>query len=145
VRFRLPDPVLDVPQREYTPGTWSSEADPSRAVLLQVPGVGAFVRCLLPVRLTGGHAITFGVWLGVHPDDLQRAAAVWWEPAYRDLVLEGRLANALPVWGLLAAPAEARVHDEDETPYVVGSPDPLLARVLSEAWPHEDVLAAVPG
>jgi hypothetical protein len=29
--------------------------------------VGAFLRALLPVQLTGGYTVTFGVWVGVHP------------------------------------------------------------------------------
>jgi hypothetical protein len=113
--------------------------------MMQVPTVGAFVRCLLPVGLTGGFAVTFGVWVSVHPDDLQRAFDVWWEPEYRDLTLDGRLANELPVWGLLGAPVHARVRDEGETPYVVRSGDKGMARVLTEQWDHDRVLAALPG
>jgi len=30
--------------------------------MMQVPGLGAFVGGLLPVRLTGGHTVTYGVW-----------------------------------------------------------------------------------
>lgn len=144
IRFRLPEPVLRLPRQERTPGTWMSEDDPNRAVMMQVPEVGPFVRCLVPVQLTGGYAVTFGVWLSVHPDDLQHAFAVWWEPEYRQLELEGRLANELPLWGLLGAHARAHVRDENETPYVHHSADPLLAGVLSAAWPHEEVLPTLP-
>lgn len=143
VRFRLPDPVLATADREAAPGVWMSHGDANESVMMQVPGVGPFVRCLLPVRLTGGYTVTFGVWLAVHPDDLQRAFRVWWEPAYRDLVLDGYLANKLPVWGLLAAPARARVRDENQTPYVEEGSDEMLARVLAEEWPHEDLLASL--
>jgi hypothetical protein len=52
--------------------------------MLQVPEVGPFVRVLMPVRLLGGDVLTFGLWLGVHPDDLQRAFAEWWAPTYPD-------------------------------------------------------------
>ena len=55
----------------------------------QIPGVGPFVRALLVVRLTGGYAVTYGVWAGVHPGDLQRAFRVWWEPEYENLRLDG--------------------------------------------------------
>jgi hypothetical protein len=144
MRFRLPEPVLRTAQQERAPGTWLSHEDPSRSVMMEVPGLGAFVRSLLPVQLTGGFTVTFGVWLAVRPDDLQRAYAVWWEPEYRDLVLDGRLANELPVWGLLAAHAQASVHDENETPWIDHSSDPLLARVLTERWPHDEVLGALP-
>ncbi|MGI8872755.1 MAG: hypothetical protein ACR2KP_00220 [Egibacteraceae bacterium] len=111
---------------------------------MQVPDLGAFIRCLVPVQLTGGFTVTFGVWLSVHPHDLQQAFALWWEPEYRSLVLDGRLANELPVWGLLAAHAQAHVLDENATPYVDRSTDPGLARVLTGRWPHDEVLGALP-
>jgi hypothetical protein len=112
--------------------------------MMQVPGVGAFVRCLLPVHLTGGFTVTFGIWLAVHPDELQRVFRVWWEPDYIDLVLDGWLANDLPVWGLLATPARARVRDPDQTPYVAETHDAALSKVLTDEWPHEELLAAFP-
>ena len=112
--------------------------------MLQVPRVGSFVRSLLHVRLTGGFTVTFGVWLAVHPDELQRAFRVWWEADYRDLVLEGWLANALPGWGLLAAPAVARVENPDHTPYIANSSDEGLRRLLAEEWPHDQVLDGLP-
>ena len=71
--------------------------------MMQVPGTGAFVRVLLVVRLAGSHAVTYGVWVGVDPDDLQRAFRVWWESEYENLRLEGVLANSVPPWRLLPA------------------------------------------
>jgi len=68
--FRLPEPVLDVPEAERASRTWGND------VLMQVQGVGAFVRILVPVHLTGGYTVTFGAWLGLHPDDLRRAHTV---------------------------------------------------------------------
>ena len=144
VRFRLPDPVLAAPDQERTEGTWLSHADANQSVMMMVPTVGTFVRSLLPVRLTGGYTVTFGVWIGVHPDEPQRAFAIWWEPEYVDLRLDGRLANALPGWGLLATQVDAAVLDVDETPYVVRSSDPTLDRVLSDEWPHDEVLSRLP-
>jgi hypothetical protein len=76
MRFRLPQPVLDSPAREQTAGTWLSHRTADESVMMQVPNVGPFVRALLPVRLSGGHTITFGVWVAIHPDDRQRACAV---------------------------------------------------------------------
>jgi hypothetical protein len=121
-----------------------SHATAEEAVMMQVPDLGAFVRCLLPIHLSGGFEVTFGLWLAVHPDDLQRAYSTWWEAEYRDLVLDGWLANELPVWGLLAAPARARVKDTSHTPYIVESTDNALSRVLTEEWPHDELLAALP-
>ena len=144
VRFRLPDPVNALPEREHTEGIWLSHDEPERAVMMQGPNVGAFVRSLLPVGLTDGFTVTFGVWLAIHPDDLQRIFGVWWEPVYRDLVVEGWLANALPPWGLLAAPATAAVREVDQTPYVTRSSDPELEAVLTHEWPHDEVLDGLP-
>jgi hypothetical protein len=143
VRFRLPDPVLDAPEQERTPGTWMSHADANSSVMLQVPEVGPFVRVLMPVRLLGGDVLTFGVWLGVHPDDLQRAFAEWWAPTYPDLVLEGRIGNDIRPWGLLAKPATAVVRDANQTPYLASSPDLLTEQVLIDEWPHDYVLDAL--
>jgi hypothetical protein len=112
--------------------------------MMQVPNVGPFVRALLPVRLTGGYTVTFGVWAAIHPDDLQRAFAVWWEPGYADLRLDGILANSVKPWGLLYAPVSLEVRDPGHTPYCAASSDPELSRVLTDEWPHEDVLAALP-
>jgi hypothetical protein len=122
-----------------------SHADARTSVMMHVPGVGPFVRALLPVALTGGYTVTFGVWIGVRPDDLQRTFQVWWEPEYAELVLDGRLANALPVWGLLTAPVRATVRNPEHTPYCSASPDAQLHAVLTEEWPHELVLDAIAG
>ena len=54
LRFTLPDPVLATEERERAPGAWLSHDDASASVMRQIPGVGPFVRCLLPVHLTGG-------------------------------------------------------------------------------------------
>lgn len=145
VRFRLPDPVLASPDQERAEGIWQNDADPIRSVMMQVPRIGAFIRALLPVRLTGGYTVTYGVWLGVHPEDLQRAFREWWAPTYGDLVLDGLVANDVQPWGLVARPARATVHDPNETPYVDSSTDELLAKVLADEWPHDHVLDALPG
>jgi hypothetical protein len=144
IRFRLPEPVLDIAGREHVPGAWLSHESPEASVMMQIPGAGPFVRALLAVRLMGGYAVTYGVWVGVHPDDLQRAFRVWWEPDYKNLRLEGALANSIPPGGLLAAPVTLAVKDPEHTPYCVSSSDPALSRILGEEWPHEDVLEALP-
>ncbi len=144
VRFRLPDAVLDTRRQHRVRGAWLSHANPDASVMMQVPGVGAFVRALLPVKLTGGFSVTFGVWVALGPADLQRAVGVWWETEYRNLRLQGSLANALPVWGLQAPPVELEVRDPEQTPYCAHSSDPGLAKLLAEIWPHEDVLPKLP-
>ena len=143
IRFRLPDPVQETIEQENAPGAWMSHADPQTSVMMQVPDVGPFVRALIPVALTGGSTVTFGVWLLVDPDDLQRAFAVWHQPEYLDLVLDGWLANALPGWGLLGKPVRAAVRKRQHTPYCVDSTDPVLAAVLTQEWRHDLVLDAL--
>ena len=69
MRFVLPDPVLALPDRESAKGTRMSHGPAQDSVMMQVPNVGAFVRALLPVKLTEGHTVTFGVWLAIHPKD----------------------------------------------------------------------------
>jgi hypothetical protein len=100
-----------------------SHATARESVMLQVPNVGAFVRSLLPVHLTGGESVTFGVWLAIDPRDhaLRRLTEIWWDDTrYRDLRLEGWLAHDLAPWaGLLAAPVATEVRNVDETPYCV--------------------------
>ncbi len=75
--------------------------------------------------------MTYGVWAGVHPGDLQRAFRVWHEPEYENLRLDGALANSVSV-GLLAAPVTLAVKDPEHTPYCVSSSDHMLSRVLGE-------------
>lgn len=112
--------------------------------MMQVTGVGAFVRALLPVRLSGGYSVTFGVWIGIDPSELQRVFEVWWKPEYAQLKLNGHLANEVMPWGLLRAHVTLGVRDPDQTPYCVSSADPGLNALLSEEWEHTEVLDALP-
>jgi hypothetical protein len=56
---------------------------------------GAFVRALLPVKLTEGHTVTFGVWPAIHLKDLKPAFDSWRDPAceHRHLVHPERAAR----------------------------------------------------
>lgn len=94
VRFTLPD-MLALPEQERTAGTWMSDDSAGASVMMQVPKVGAFVRVLLPIHLTGGFSLTYGLWLEVSPKDLMRTFKVWWQPTCIDLQLSGRLGNAI--------------------------------------------------
>ncbi|WP_344363258.1 DUF2199 domain-containing protein [Arthrobacter humicola] len=143
VRFRLPDPVLNTQEQHHAEGSWLSDPDPNLATLMQIQGISPFVRALLPIRLDGGHTLCYGVWIAIHPDDLQRAASVWNKPEYSELKLTGYLANKIEPWGLFAAPVNLAVLDPDHTPYCVSSPDHVLSDVLTKEWPHS-VLASLP-
>jgi hypothetical protein len=135
----LPEPVLAVPAEDRAARTWGND------VLMMVHEVGAFVRVLVPVHLTGGYTVTFGAWLGVHPDDLRRAHEIWFKPEYSELELDGVLANMLPPWEdqTYRHPLRVAVRSPDEVPYAVESTDAELQHILTEEWPHEFVLAAV--
>lgn len=45
---------------------------------------------------------------------------------------------------LLGAKVTAAVRDIDEIPYIDGSPDPFVARVVGEEWNHDRVLERMP-
>jgi hypothetical protein len=120
-----------------------SGADATSSVMMQLDGVGAFVRALLPVKLTGGYTITYGVWVDIQPSELRSVFDTWWTPAYKDLKLTGRLANSIEPWGLLGAPVRLEVLDADSTPYCLASTDARLNRVLDSEWDHELVLSTI--
>jgi hypothetical protein len=109
---------------------------------MYVPGAGAFVRALLPIRLTDGHSLTYGVWLAVETDRLKSIDKAWTAPSYPELRISGQLANAIPPWGMLGAPVEAVVRNVEHIPYCDQSSDPLLHSVLHDEWPHDLVLGA---
>lgn len=142
VRFGWPDAVFALPDREHTAGAWLSEEDPRTAAMMAIPGAGSFVRALLPVKLTDGFSLTLGVWLQVSEDDLRAALDLWWAPNYPDLQLRGQLANAIKPWDVLGAPALATVRYPEELPEITASEDSMLHEVLTQDWPHADVLGA---
>ena len=144
IRFRLPDPVLGTPDQDRAPGVWLLGPDAERSGIMVVPGVGTFVRALLPVRLSGGYTVTYGVWVAIDPADLQRTVESWWAPFYAELELDGHLANALPAWEILGAPVRIAVRDAGQLPSCVASDDAGLAAVLGTEWDHERVLATLP-
>ena len=139
LRFGVPEPVLSVPKEERAARTWGND------VLMQVQGIGSFVRILVPVKLTGGYTVNFGAWLSVHPNDLRHAWEVWREPAYKELRLQGLLANMLPGWEdeTYIKPLETAVLDNEQVPYAVDSTDEFMRKVLLDEWSHESVLRAI--
>jgi hypothetical protein len=134
IRVGLPDFAFDLPE---------SSLEEVNAGLLRVDGGRSFVRCLLPVALTGGTEVVFGTWMEISPADLERTAAVWDDPAYASLVLHGTFANGIKPWGdgLLGAPVTAVVRNVDEIPYVQSSENDLLRRVLAVTWDRDVVLS----
>ncbi len=139
IRFGVPEPVLAIPKEDRAAVTWGND------VLMQVKGIGGFVRILVPIKLTGGYTVTYGAWLSVDSPTLQRAWELWEDEGYKDLRLHGVLANMLPGWEeeTYVKPIEAAVINTEHTPYAVASPDEFMSRVLNDEWPHEFVLAAI--
>lgn len=137
IRFSLPDRVLESPEQHHTPGAWLSHEEPTTSVMMQIPTLGDFVRALLPVSLSEGHMLTFGVWVAISTPELHRSLSVWWAPEYADLRLTGTIANTVMPWGLLGAPVCLEVRNTDETPYCASSPQKDLADVLQKEWPYE--------
>jgi hypothetical protein len=143
VRFSKPDPVLQAGETSAS-DIWMSGADANSSVMMQVNNVGAFVRALLPVKLTAGHTITYGVWVGINPAELRHVFDTWWSPGYPNLVITGFIANTVKPWGLLGSPVQLRVLNPEHTPYCVESMDERLRGVIKDQWDHELVLSAVP-
>ena len=140
VRFAFPDPVVDLSPRERE-AVWQAAGWLMRAV-----GIGSSIRSLIPIRLSGEASATFGAWIGVHPEVLEWAIEIEDGPDYADFGFEGVLANRLPPWGSVTFGklVEAEVLELDSIPYVTGSADPELARILTTEWPHDDVLYVLP-
>jgi hypothetical protein len=139
IRLRLPESVLGLSEEERAERSWSSP----KTDHLEVQGVGSFVRSLLPIQLSGGFSLTYGVWLQVDPATLRRAWEIWDRQDYAGLTLEGRLANAVPPWGerLLQKRVKAIVVDPSELPVIVFGSDPAIDDVLRQVWRHDEVLS----
>ncbi|HJU91461.1 MAG TPA: DUF2199 domain-containing protein [Pyrinomonadaceae bacterium] len=140
IRFKLPEPVLSIPEEDREAVTWGND------VLMEVKDLGSFVRILIPIKLSGGYTVTYSAWLSVHPFDLYRAWEVWTDDsAYPQLRLFGYLANKIPTWEneTFKKPLDAAVLNVEHTPYAVDSSDEFMRRVIHDEWPHEEVLAAI--
>ena len=135
VRFGLPDAALAAPEE--------ARRALGHSALLSVEGAGSFIRCLLPLALTGGTELVLGAWVETDEETLKHAAAVWEDAAYAELVVRGTLANAIRPWGetVLGAAVTARVADDDELPYVVEGRDEAARRLLAETWDRDHVLS----
>ena len=137
IRSELPDALADLPP-EQRAAAWGNKD------FQRLEGVGGFLRCLMPVSLTGGSTVTYSVWVSLDDDQLRHALNVWNEPAYADLAVRGSVANAIKPWPtLLGEPAGAVVRDADKLPYLVADESTLLSRVLNDEWDRDDVLSRI--
>ena len=101
------------------------------------------MRALLVVRLTGGYAVTYSVWAGVHPGDLQHAFRIWWAPEYENLRRDGALANR-SLRGDRWQPRHPGSERSGPHAPLREQLRPMLSRVLGEEWSLKDVLETLP-
>lgn len=145
-RFGLPDRVAVLPGGHETAGIGMSDPDPYAADFLESADLGCFVRAMLRTPLTDGYALTCCVWVAVTPEDARRIGSAWGDPSlYAALRFEGKLANALPHFGLLDAPVSVAAGLLGTLPSVVSSDDPDLSRILVIETDADSVLADFPG
>ena len=76
--------------------------------MVAVPNLGSFVRALFPVRMTGGYCLTYGVWVGVEPPDMERVFAEWWAPTYPQTDFAGSLGERNSAVGSARVSGSAR-------------------------------------
>jgi hypothetical protein len=133
ITFGLPDVIFEI--REELLETWGD--DP----FLAIKSIGFFVRVILPVKLTDGFSVNFGTWLEIHAEDFRNAWQTWNFPEYADLEFQGYVANRIEPWKPFPhALVKAKVRELEQVPYLTASENEVFAKVLSETWPHSDVL-----
>jgi hypothetical protein len=137
IRSTLPDAIQALPPEQRAAAWGNSD-------LQRLQGVGGFLRCLMPVRLTGGGSVTYSVWLKLDDDQLRHANAIWTTPEYTTLSVRGEVANAIKPWpDLLGEAAGAVARDAGTLPYLVADENTVLSRVLVEVWDRDDVLSRI--
>ncbi|WP_330276918.1 hypothetical protein OG205_15370 [Lentzea sp. NBC_00516] len=128
-RLNRPEQLLGVPGEQLGAPTGG---------LLVGPDGDSYIRCLLPVRLTGGTELVFGAWTQISKVDAMYAHAVWDnDDQYANLRISGTFANVIKPWDLLGVPVEAAVLNIDELPYFTSHP------VLEREWDRDEVLCRI--
>ncbi|GGM71178.1 hypothetical protein GCM10011609_03550 [Lentzea pudingi] len=95
-----------------------------------------YVRCVLPVDLTGDLELWFGAWMRVSPEAARHAADVWDGPGYASLSFTGTFSHDLKPWdGLRGAEVAAEVHEPGDLPEYVRHP------LLGTTWDRDEVLS----
>ncbi|MEV6236887.1 DUF2199 domain-containing protein [Lentzea sp. NPDC051838] len=127
-------------------GAIASEETNPNAAFLRLETGQTFVRCSLPVALTGGTTLMYMTWLELGESDFERAVTAWRDSTWDGLVLHGTLGNDLKPWTaeLRGAEVMASVRAIDEVPTVVNSDHPVLHRMLTETWDRDVVLSWFP-
>lgn len=128
-RLNRPDPLIGLPGEQLGAPTGG---------LLVGPDGDSYLRCLLPVRLTGGVELVFGAWMQISKVDAMYAHAVWDNDSeYKNLRVSGTFANFIAPWDLVGTPVEAAVLNADELPYYTSHP------LLEHEWDRDEVLTHI--
>ena len=133
ITFEEPDVIREIEPELLS--TWGG------VPFLAVKDVGFFLRVILPVKLSDGFAVDFGTWLEIYNEDFRTAWQTWNFPEYKDLVIEGYVANEIgPFAKFPHALVKATVRDLEQVPYLTSSDNETFASLLNDTWPHHDVL-----
>jgi hypothetical protein len=133
ITFEQPD-VIEQIEPELL-DTWGG--DP----FLAIKNLGFFLRVILPVKLSDGFAIDFGTWLEIDNEDFRTAWQTWNFPEYKNLEIEGYVANEIEPFGKFPhALVKATVRELEQVPYLTSSDNEVFTKLLSETWPHAEVL-----
>ncbi|MFD5827079.1 DUF2199 domain-containing protein [Lentzea sp. NPDC060358] len=128
-RLNRPEQLVGVPGEQLAAPTGG---------LLVGPDGDTYLRCLLPVQLTGGTELVFGAWMQISKVDAMYAHAVWDNDGeYSNLRVAGRFANVIRPWDVLGVHAEAAVLNADELPYFTSHP------LLEQDWNRDEVLSRI--
>jgi hypothetical protein len=96
----------------------------------------AYVRCVLPVELTGDLELWFGAWMRVCAGTARHAAESWDGPGYASLSFTGTFEHDIKPWeGLRGAPVAAEVREPGDLPEYVEHP------LLGRTWDRDEVLS----
>lgn len=134
ITFEQPDVIEQI--HPALLDTWGG--DP----FLAIKNVGFFIRVILPIKLTDDFAIDFGTWLEIYNEDFKAAWAAWNFPEYKDLEIEGYIANQIaPFEKFPHALVKATVREVEHVPYLTSSANETYMKLLTETWPHATVLA----
>jgi hypothetical protein len=133
ITFEMPDVIFQIEPELLD--TWGS--DP----FLAIKNVGFFLRVILPIQLSDGYAINFGTWLEIAGEDFRKAWQSWNFPEYKDLEIEGYVANDIKPFGEFPhALVKATVRDMADVPHLTSSKNEIISGILTETHPHAGVL-----
>ncbi|XZE36948.1 DUF2199 domain-containing protein [Pirellulaceae bacterium SH501] len=138
-RSEWPERLVKLPTNDWFERKWGNDD------LLEVEGVGSYIRIVIKVRVKNAEPVTYRVWLEVFPEDLLRAWEIWNSPAYNLIKMKGVLANRLAGWSetILHQMLEVEVQAPNELPVAVASPHAELNKIITSEWDESVVLTAI--